>query len=303
MNKLKYQFFSIFVLFALYCSEIQAQNPFEIRRTKVDTSNVNASSTDTVKRVIVNPFELKPAVQTIGIQSESLAADLLKQKIKEWSGHPTSMLEIKSALFWLMLLLTFLLAIALNLNRAIILKLYKSSFNLNHLSLLYRESKEENRIIFPLLYGLYFIGLSLFVYLTLVNFYKPIHIINLLYVSMGTSIIYLIRHISLKIFGFVFKIDREIDRYLFSIVAFGCLMSIILIPADFLIAFTDHEWAKKIIYTLGIFLVIAYVFRQLKEILISSNLWRESIFHFLLYLCTFEIAPFMLLWTFLGRLS
>ncbi|MBL0235551.1 MAG: DUF4271 domain-containing protein [Saprospiraceae bacterium] len=245
MNKLKYQFFSTFVLFALYCSEIQAQNPFEIRRTKVDTSNVNASPIDTVRRVIGNPFELKPAVQTIGIQSESLAADLLKQKTKEWSGHPTSMLEIKSALFWLMLLLTFLLAIALNLNRAIILKLYKSSFNLNHLSLLYRESKEENRIIFPLLYGLYFIGLSLFVYLTLVNFYKPIHIINLLYLSMCTSIIYLIRHISLKIFGFVFKIDREIDRYLFSIIAFGCLMSIILIPADFLIAFTDHEWAKK----------------------------------------------------------
>lgn len=303
MNKLKYQFFSTFVLFALYCSVIQAQNPFEIRRTKVDTSKVNASPTNTFKRVIVNPFELKPAVQTIGIQSESLAADLLKQKTKEWSSHPTSMLEIKSALFWLMLLLTFLLAIALNLNRAIILKLYKSSFNLNHLSLLYRESKEENRIIFPLLYGLYFIGLSLFVYLTLVNFYKPIHIINLLYLSMCTSIIYLIRHISLKIFGFVFKIDREIDRYLFSIIAFGCLMSIILIPADFLIAFTDHEWAKKIIYTLGIFLVIAYVFRQLKEILISSNLWRESIFHFLLYLCTFEIAPFILLWTFLERLS
>ena len=66
---------------ALYYSEIQAQNPFEIRRTKVDTSNVSASPIDTIKMVDVNPFELKPAVQTNGIQPESKASDLLKQKI------------------------------------------------------------------------------------------------------------------------------------------------------------------------------------------------------------------------------
>ena len=276
----------------------QSANPFEIRSSNNTASPDTGQISMDTSAVFRNPFELRPAAAKVNFAVET---GYFKSVFKNWMSVRQDPTEIRSILFWLLLFLTFMMSIALNLNRNFFIKLYRSNVNLNFMNLLYRESKEENRLIFPILYGLYFAGLSIFIYLGLILWKGSLHPLILLYISLGVSGIYLIRHLSLRLIGWVFGIGRETDRYLFNIVSYGSMLSVLLIPIDFILAFSNSDWSRKLMWWFIAFLALSYAFRQLKEILLATNLWRNSIFHFLLYLCTFEIAPLALLYEFFHR--
>ena len=65
----------------------------------------------------------------------------------------------------------------------------------------------------------------------------------LIVLAAAVMVVYLIRHLSLRLLASVFKIGKEVDHYLFNIICFGSLMAIILIPLDFCDAFSREEWA------------------------------------------------------------
>ncbi|MFN8330530.1 MAG: hypothetical protein U0T81_04815 [Saprospiraceae bacterium] len=48
-------------------------------------------------------------------------------------------------LFWFLLFLTFMLAIAVNLNRGLVAKLYRTSFNLNLFNILYKRQQRRKQ--------------------------------------------------------------------------------------------------------------------------------------------------------------
>jgi len=275
----------------------QTSNPFDLRKTHtLDSNNQFQISQDTI--IVSNPFELRPAYNK---ESEPDGMVGISNVLKQIEDTPANPIEVKNFLFWLLLFLTFLLAIALNLNRSYVSKLYQSNFNLNLASVLFRESREDSKLITFILYGLYFAGLSIFFFLAYNLWIGPIHYYFLIYIAVFISSIYVIRHLSLKLLGWLFGIQKETERYLFNIVSFGCLFSLLLIPLDFVLSFAKSEFTEKLVFWLfGLFL-LAYLFRQAKEILLSANLWRNSIVHFLLYLCTFEIAPFLLLYEIIHR--
>ncbi len=297
VHRLNFRFFVFLTLFNAAGIFGIAQNPFEM----VQKRNTVIQKTDSIALLIAtNPFEL---VESRGkpIEFTEDSRSKLEKQISSYLNIKSDPSQIKAMLFWLLLFLIFMLAIAVNLNRGLITKLYKTSFNLNLFNILYRENKEENRLVFPLLYGLYFAGLSIFIYLFLIIFRDANYSILLLIISGAVVSIYLIRHLSLKILSSIFNIGKETDHYLFNIICFGSLMAIIMIPLDFIIAFSQPGWSRKLIILGSIFFLLAYIFRQLKEILASSNLWLSSIFHFLLYLCAFEVAPLVFLYIYLQR--
>lgn len=279
----------------------QNTNPFEINKTTLAPEQISEQSADSIAVLNANPFLIRPAAKslTYGFKSND------EEQLLSWINRPEptriKLVEIQSLLFWTLLFLSFLLAIALNINRSVTIKLYRSLLNLNFLNLLYRESKEENLLIYYLLYGLYFIGMSLFVYLTILHFKGIKAPVYILQISLYIMLIYGLRHLLLKIIGTVYGLYRETDRYLFSIIIFSCIMSILLIPADFIIAFVNPELARKCIWLIFIIFIVLYLYRQFREILFSFNLWRDHIFHFLLYLCTFEIAPLVMFLVFLSN--
>ncbi|MEO6190729.1 MAG: DUF4271 domain-containing protein [Saprospiraceae bacterium] len=289
---------SIFFVHLAEKSSAQTTNPFEIASRK--PVNASALSKEDSMRQQVNPFELIEASEIPKTQVTP-SSSWLSTSINNYLDLRSDPAQIKTMLFWLLLFLIFLLAIAVNLNRGLIAKLYKANTNLNLFNMLYRENKEENRLIFPLLYGLYFAGISIFLYLSIINRVESNYSMLLIVLTIVVMGVYIIRHLSLKLLSSIFNIGKEVDHYLFNIVCFGSMMAIIFIPLDFIIAFSKPSWAQKIV-TLGfIFFGITYVFRQIKEILASSNLWSRSIIHFLLYLCSFEIAPLVFLYIYLQR--
>jgi hypothetical protein len=289
----------LFIVFQVFSLPGQQVNPFDIKRAPSNQDSLANPSAE--NQFESNPFALRPGLNL----SSGWSSSNSNTKILSWISDPqpsrikTS--DVQSLLFWSLLFLSFLLAIALNINRSVTIKLYRSLLNLNFLNLLYRESKEENLLIYYLLYGLYFIGISLFIYLSIIHFKGIKAPVYILYIALYIMLIYGLRHMILKMIGSIYGLYKETDRYLFSIVIFSCIMSILLIPADFIIAFVNPDLGRKCIWLIFIIFVILYLYRQFREIIFSFSLWRQHIFHFLLYLCTFEIAPLALFIVFLFK--
>lgn len=279
----------------------QSGNPFEIIPRNQALKEDQKTSRDSIENLIKqNPFEIIPSgkADTAPATIKKNIVDTFIEKALQGSSDEN---EVKSMLLWLMIFLFSVLALAVNINRKIVTKLYKAIFSLNLFNSLYRENKEENRLMFPLLYGLYFASLGVFLYQGLVHFKNYNNAILLIYLIGVIMLIYFIRHLSLKVFAHLYGLRKEVDQYLFNIVCYGSVMAIILIPLDFIIIFSRDEWSKNIFILGAIILILTYLLRQFKEIISSSNIWSRSIFHFLLYLCTFEITPLVLICIYIQR--
>ncbi len=288
------------LLFFPLCLAFGQKNPFQIIRqaTKPDTAIHRKSDTAAVRPT--NPFALrKPTYFAVNIHTDGSNARTFPKLIPDIPTGRLKASDIKPLLFWTLLFLTFLLAIAMNLNRSVTNQLSRSLFNVNFLNLLYRERKYDTQFIYFLLYGLYFIGLSIFVYIATNLFWGLKHPLYLLWFSLLIVAVYTVRHLSLKALGWVFNMSMEAGLYSFSIILFGSLTAVFLIPVDFVISFVDTAFAKSIVRLTTLILIVLYLYRQFRELIRFYILWSARPFHFLLYLCTCEIAPLILLYRFI----
>jgi hypothetical protein len=117
-----------------------------------------------------------------------------------------------------------------------------------------------------------------------------------LYCFAALAIIYVIKFLSLKFFGWLFNITPTTDAYIFIVFMMNKIIGIYLLPFLVMLAFTDHDLyqvAFVLSYT-GVLGLLAYRF------ILSYGLARSQIrvnpFHFFLYLCAFEIVPLLLIY-------
>lgn len=279
----------------------QEGNPFEVKPRYLIKTDGGYTHVDSTKKIeLSNPFQIVSSGaidSTHNIQHKNFFEIQVDRALISNSDQN----ELNSSMLWMMIFLFSILALAVNINRGLVTKLYRTSFNLNLFNTLYRENKEENRLMFPLLYGLYFVAISIFIFQGFVHFKENNNIFLLIYITLGVLTLYLGRHLSLKIFANLFGLQKEIDHYLFNIICFGSVVAILFIPLDFIIIYSKPEWSKRLLILGSLIFIGFYLLRQLKEIMTSSNLWTRSIIHFLLYLCAFEITPLVLLYAYIHQ--
>jgi hypothetical protein len=114
------------------------------------------------------------------------------------------------------------------------------------------------------------------------------------FISLG--IIYLIKFLSLKFFGWLFNISATADGYIFIVFMINKIIGLYVLPFLVLLAFTDDiiYHVAFIASYIGIFALLSYRF------ILSYGLIQNEIklnpFHFFLYLCAFEIVPLLLIY-------
>lgn len=116
----------------------------------------------------------------------------------------------------------------------------------------------------------------------------------LLFSSLIFSI-YSIKYLILKAFGSVFRLAVPIGYYTFYIYLINNFLGILLIPFSIIISFSSEIFAVYIIYLVMFILIISILYRYFKGIELNNFYFRYYKFHFFLYLCTFEIIPWMFL--------
>jgi len=255
---------------------------------EIDESNVQIDD---------NPFD----VSHIPIRKSKLKAeaDAFKTSNKQISNQNSK--GSNAFLFWLNLLTALIFAIVVNTQKGAIKKISNAITNENVLKLIQREEKKGISGYNLLLYISFFINAAIFGYLLLYNFYEIQGWLSFQWVFLGILGTYMVRHIFLNLIGKVFPFKKDSQLYGFTIQTFNIFIGIILIPFNLIIAFGPEKTAIPLIY-LGLVIVgILALLRAFRGFLIASTYIQSNLFHFLLYLCTFEILPILLFIKIIGN--
>lgn len=261
------------------------QNPFDISKRKMADSTIQNNPIQSVRSE--NPFDKSPVAET---SSGSV------KKLSETPSVPKkdtgSEAESAEFLFWIMLFVMIYLALEITLFKSLMNDVYRAFTNDNVLKLLHREQRDFIAFPFLLMYIFFFFNFGIFVFLTFHYFgLAPKSLEMLSYCILGVGVLFLLKHILLKIVEMIFPVQKEIKLYSFSLVIFSSILGFALVPFNVVAAFAAENLAEIALYG-GLVTVFAIsVFCSLRGLFLASKYLSFHKFHFFMYLCTVEIAP------------
>lgn len=280
----------------------QNTNPFEIKsrahkEVRLEKENnvfeINKESIDTTSSIEIletsnNPFEINNKQKSVKVER--------KQKNKSNSDTVFSSTGNSDFLLWLFLFILVFIAILLSINRNLILKIIKVVWYYNHTNSLLRNFGNRELMFYVFLFITFVTNFSIFVYL----FIRQNHGISgldfFLRVLGIISMIYVIKHLSIFLFNAIFPSLKGLVMYNFTVLLFNISLGLFLIPINLIVAYSLPS-ISSFFLIFGITIIsIMYLIRLLRGFLVTYNYFSISIFHFFIYLCTFEILPLLFLY-------
>jgi hypothetical protein len=117
-----------------------------------------------------------------------------------------------------------------------------------------------------------------------------------LYATAGAGLIYSGKFLTLKFIGWVFRITRLTDDYIFLTFLVNKIIALLLLPLIIIIALTEKE-INAIAWTLSLLLISGlFLYRYIAAIQLVRKDKSISFFHFILYVSAFEILPVIILY-------
>jgi hypothetical protein len=117
----------------------------------------------------------------------------------------------------------------------------------------------------------------------------------LLYGLAGLAIIYSAKFITLKIFGWLLNISEATDIYIFIVFTANKVAGVLLLPFIVGLAFTNGILYTSLFSISLIMVGSLFLYRFYLSFVSVNKLIQINFFHFLIYLCAFEIAPLLLI--------
>lgn len=287
------QRFILFILLCLYAVlplyGQGAQNPFDLTprlQTESSAPKVTEESDS-----MVNPFDLSR-----GSGTYTLPEKKAKNPVSD-TETPT-----RRFIFFLTLFNLLFFSFISTLLRNYQTKAFRAFLAPNLLAQLFRERQVGVLAPFLILYSFFFFNVAFFSfqYLGIIPLLAGKKLLSvILYYVAGIVALALGKHLLLWIIGSIFPFQELIRRYSFLIMIFYSITGFYLAGANLLIAY-GPEWLAGV--TLQLTLVVflfTLIYRHLRALILTIRLFVQHKFHFLLYICTVELIPFILLIKFL----
>jgi hypothetical protein len=266
----------------------QSGNPFDLAFRLPEAASVDIST------VTGNPFDVAPhrppgAAKALMEEMPAARRPLLSLP----AGDNLS----ARALFFILLTVLAFLAFTVAINRNAALKAWKSFLTDNALVIAQRESTgQAGNTPYYLLYGNFLLNAGLFIYLIVQsqtdNRYNNTGFL-LLCIAVAIAI-FLSKHLLLRLISWLLPVEQEMTRYNFLITVFNCVLGLFLLPFNFLISFLLEYKDFLVFWAIGL-AILFYGYRTLRAATLATKFLAGHQFHFLLYLCTVEIAPVVIL--------
>ena len=146
-----------------------------------------------------------------------------------------------------------------------------------------------------LLFANLIVNLGIIVYLFLQNNQISTAPLNLFIYTAAIGLFIIVKVVLEKLISNILAIGPIIDKYNFQRISFRNFAGLLLLPINALLIYTVTPNNTMLITALAIlFLIIIYgVFLFIKN---NLNTFKKSLFYFILYLCTLEIAPYVVLY-------
>lgn len=291
----------LLLLLATCRSEAQSSgNPFEL----LPRMNVIERADSSEALVLSgNPFDLVKDSRVVPEQEVISLFPVIDEplKLKEAEEVPQVSQEevhFRNFLFLAVLLMFVLLTVLVTLFRHSLQQVFRAFLNDNFLTQVHREQGWGLSLPYLLFYLFFFFsaGLCLFIVTQKYGFtIVPAHALSLILFTAGVTALFTGKHILLKLLGIVFPIGRSLSIYSFTITIFGIVLGLFLVPANLLLAYGPAGLFDTTLYILLGIIGLLYLFRSLRALFIGSKFLVMHKFHFLLYLCTVELAPVLIL--------
>jgi len=117
---------------------------------------------------------------------------------------------------------------------------------------------------------------------------------SFLIVILCVLVVYIVKILSLKIFGFIFDKPLVAGEYTFNIFLVNQILGIGLIPIIIFIAYGKQSFESIFIYAGIALMAIAFIIRAGKGAISALAGGEVTPFYLFLYLCTLEILPLLL---------
>lgn len=206
--------------------------------------------------------------------------------------------QFKAFIFTITVSILTLLTLLVTIFRSIYQHSYRAFLNENILNQLLRESQQTSFLPYIIPYTFFFVNAGTLIFL--VNHHFGYNYPEGLWQGWGIitgsiTLLFILKHLVLSIFGFIFPVGKETAAYNFTIIIFGIILSIALVPANVFIAYGPESLTHTaILITFGL-IGLSYAFRSLRALIIANNFLLSNKFHFFLYLCTVEIVPVLII--------
>ena len=289
----------IVVVILILSGQISGQNPFEVKQrlTTQDTTLSSLTADSIVENANQSANFLEEKFEELRSKNPFEVSHIpLRKKGPSIGQIP---LDIKpkinsNFIFWLMLFSWVLLAVVLGNKRDILPKLTRSLFNENVLKLTKRQEGEGLNLHYVLMYIVFFINASVFIYLIGKQYFERPSVATWFFILLSVAAVYIIRHIVMRFIGWLFPLEKESALYSFTIMIINLLLGLFLIPINLLMAFGPDNFFKPTFIVGLIIIGILLLIRYLRGLFISANYVASNIFLFFVYLCTLEIAPLLI---------
>ncbi len=203
-------------------------------------------------------------------------------------------------IFGFLILNLFFFTFAATANRNALQKAWRSFLSSNALNVAQRESFGfTGSTPYFMLYLSFLLNAGVFVFLITQAFNTSGKYNNygVFLICMSTVFIsFLLKHGLISLLQWMFpSLNNELSRYNFLIIIFSCVLGLFLIPFDFLIAFAGNKsWQTFVtLWLLGLTMIFL-IYGALRAFSFGTKFLAGYPLHFLLYLCTAEIAPVVL---------
>ena len=204
-------------------------------------------------------------------------------------------MENKDIYLILLLLCLLLIVLVKTIYPAKFKSLWSLLSSSNYLSEVHQESKSIINRFNGILFSIQAITYSLFLYFFFDHFSGTSLTLTTFWVILGTfPILVFIKYAMEQLLANTLDTQEEMNQYHFMKLSYRNLIGLLLIPFLLLIIYSPFDKNALFYSTVVIFLLInfAVFFIAMGKLL---TVVKQNPFYFILYLCTFEIAPYIIL--------
>lgn len=275
-----------------------------------DTGSIARSDAVSANTDSVSKRPEKPGSWHIAIRKDYFIRDFNQEIIKRhpYFGFTAPVITIisyqkefggKEFLFYTLIGLLIAFALLKRLFPKYINDLFRLFFRTTLKQRQIREQLMQSPLPSLLFNGFFIISSALYVDLLLQHFH--LNGINdfwkmFLYCGLAISGIYLIKFLGLKLSGWIFSAEEATNSYVFIVFIVNKMIGIYLLPFLVLLAFTQGNIYQVSLMLSWCGIGALYLYRLVLSYGAVRNQVKLNPFHFLLYICAFEVAPVLLLY-------
>ena len=160
------------------------------------------------------------------------------------------------------------------------------------------ESSEIKHLFNALLFVVQVLSISLFIYIYL-SITDPSFIEEnrwlIIQIVTGYTVFVLVKFLLEKIIAYIFNIEGTINRYLYEKLSYASLISLLVLIGNVVFVFTFNP-NKNVLITFATVIAALYIVSLISSFKRNWNIILRHFFYFILYLCTLEIVPYIILY-------